>query len=55
MAAALMLVLASGFAGSPGIGSLDPAARAGRPVPVGVTLRCVAAVPFDALIQAKAA
>jgi hypothetical protein len=50
MAVALMLILATGFAGIP---RLDRDAPAGQPVPVGVTLRCDAAVPAEALIQAK--
>jgi hypothetical protein len=33
--------------------SLDPTAPAGQPAPVGVTLRCDAVVPVDALLQAK--
>jgi hypothetical protein len=53
MAVALMLVLATGFAGNPGVASLDAAAPAGRPAPVGVTLRCDAPVPADVLMQAK--
>jgi hypothetical protein len=53
MAVALMLILATGFVGSPAIASLDASAPAEQPVPVGVTLRCDAAVPADALMQAK--
>jgi hypothetical protein len=53
MAVALMLVLATGFAGDPGVASVNAAGPAGQPVPVGITLRCDAAVPADALMQAK--